>query len=173
LLCANAGVQAQTNLRQHEVVAGYPAPYFGYRYHFDDRWAMRISASFESYVDETTSFKPQHNRFMPRVGAQYYLTDTKIRPFVLSEFVIGFGKQYYTDDYYTDTNICSNTVGLGIGAGAEMLLWKRLAIAAYLQPIYAHTQQTVTKSTLDIINTQRLQGNSFIWDFKLSVGYRF
>jgi hypothetical protein len=177
-LCATLATQAQTNLRQHEIVAGYPMPYFGYRYHFDDTWAARLSASYEPEVD-MFSFKPLGSRFMPRIGGQYYLTDKKIRVFALSELVMGFGYHEgrfdinYTENEYADGVMRSNLIGLGIGAGAEMLLWKRLSIAAYLQPIYMHTQQTITSTTLDIVSSKRLESTGLIWDYKVSLGYRF
>lgn len=179
LLCANVFVLAQTEFRSHEIVTGYPAPYFGYRYHFSEHWAGRVSLSYEPEVDAMTSFVSRGNRLMPRFGVQRYFTDKKVRPFVLSEAVGGFGYDNgnfdvnYSQNQYVEGVMRSNGIGLGIGAGVETVFWNRLSVAAYLQHLYTHTERTIISSSVDVVSTKRSYENNFMWDWKVSIGYRF
>jgi hypothetical protein len=174
--------QAQTSFHKHEVVAGViPFPYYwGYRYHWSPQWAARATYSFRSSNDGSPTWSATDSLTLLKIGAQWaFIPAAPVRPIFFADIVVPYGvrsgghslpPQSGGSYGYNERFV---GLGIGLGAGLDAVIAKRVSLSATIQPILALNWNKGSKNRDGIETAATPQSGALYYDAAITIGYRF
>jgi hypothetical protein len=180
--CLAYFAQAQTHTHRHEFLVGkgllIADAHLGYRYHFSDRLAVRVSYYTwgSGYSGKGSSYLGVN---MPKIGAQWATSGNPFHALLLADIALPFTKSESVNyQPYNTPSFKSNSkgtgVGIALGVGAEWIIKHRVALQLFTQPTFCNVWAQGTQTYNGVEQSFQNQYPSMYGDIlSFSVGYRF